>query len=196
MPDPAEQPDGRPLGTEALGRLGCEQLPHGMTIFPLPHFPDERGSLTEICRESWLGEVAPVQWNCVRSKAGVMRGMHVHLRYYEYYAVMAGSLMVGFQDTRHGSPTLGLTGVFTIRAEDNLAVSSAPGILHGLYFPEETVLLAGAGHYFHLDNELGCHWKDPAIQIVWPFSEAVVSARDDAHPPLAKIQPSIPRWTR
>ncbi len=186
--------NGRPLAPEALRRLGCEQLADGMTVFALPHFPDDRGSLTEICRGSWLGEVAPVQWNCVRSKADVMRGMHVHLRYYEYYAVMSGSLMVGFQDTREGSPTLGLTGVFTVRAEDRLAVSAAPGIVHGLYFPDETILLAGAGHYFNLENELGCHWKDPALNIAWPFTEAIVSARDDAHPLLAEIQPSIPRW--
>jgi dTDP-4-dehydrorhamnose 3,5-epimerase len=187
--------NGLSYDAETLGRLGCDRLAHGMAILPLPHFPDDRGSLTELCRNSWIEGKAPVQWNCVRSKAKVMRGLHIHLHYHEYYAVVSGSLMVGFEDIREGSPTYGLTGLFTVRATDNLAVASPPGVLHGLYFPEESILLAGAGRYYNLENELGCHWKDPAVSIPWPFQDAILSERDAAHPRLEKVLPRVPGWS-
>ena len=185
---------GDPVDETTLRRLGCGQLADGMCIFRLPHFPDDRGSLTEVCRNSWVDGRAPVQWNCVRSKAQIMRGLHIHLRYHEYYVVLSGSLTVGFEDVREGSPTQNLVGVFTVKEEDHLAVASPPGVLHGLYFPEETVLLAGAGLYHSLDNELGCHWKDPDVSIPWPFKKAIVSERDDSQPRLKEILSQVPVW--
>ena len=55
-------------------------LPAGVALRPLRMHRDERGVLTEIFRESWAG-LAAVQWNAVRSAAGVLRGVHVHVRH-------------------------------------------------------------------------------------------------------------------
>lgn len=175
-------------------QAGPVTLPAGMRLRDLPRFEDDRGSLTELARASWVEGHAPRQFNAVRSRAGVLRGLHVHLGYHEFYVVLAGRMLVGFQDTRPGSPSEGQVGVFELCAERPQAVCAPPGIVHGLYFAEAGLLLAGASREWDLGNELGCHWRDPAVRIPWPFEDAVVSARDDAQPGLAEVQARIPAW--
>lgn len=171
-------------------------LAHGMGCVDLPTFEDDRGSLQELYRASWLPGVLPVQWNCVRSEAGIMRGMHVHLGYTEYYLPLTGRLVVGWRDVRRGSPSEGRTGLIEVSPEDRRALHSPTGICHGLWFPEPTTLLIGVTAEWDITRELGCHWLDPALGIEWPFApeEARVSPRDDAHPPLASILDEIPPW--
>lgn len=169
-------------------------LAHGMGVVELPTFEDDRGSLQELFRSSWPPGLEPVQWNCVRSLSGIMRGMHVHLGYTEYYVVLAGLLLVGWRDARAGSPSENEVGLFEVRAEDRIAVFAPTGICHGLYFPEPTTLLIGTTAEWDLANEIGCHWQDPELGIPWPFDEARISERDAAQPPLSAILDHIPAW--
>ena len=71
---------------------------------------------------------------------------------------------------------------------------SPTGICHGLYCPEPTLLLVGVTSEWDPANEIGCSWKDPTLEIPWPFTEAVVSERDGALPPLSAILHRVGRF--
>ncbi len=53
-------------------------LPQGVLLHSLKQHEDERGILIEIFRNEWNAGIKPIQWNTVFSKAGVLRGVHVH----------------------------------------------------------------------------------------------------------------------
>ena len=172
-------------------------LPADVIVRALPRLADDRGALAEVFRQCWVqATAAPVQWNVVTSGAGVMRGMHVHLGYFEYYVVLQGRTTIGYRDTRPGSPTEGRTCLVEVAASPTalVAVAAPPGIAHGIYTHEPTTLLTAMTRYWDLAQEIGCHWRDPALRIAWPFTSAITSARDDALPPLAAIQAHVPAY--
>jgi dTDP-4-dehydrorhamnose 3,5-epimerase len=171
-------------------------LPHGVRLRGLVPHDDERGTLTELFRQEWKGGAVPVQWNLVRSEAGVQRGVHVHLGYDEVYLLLDGRLVVGMRDTRRGSPTEGAVATLDLRAEAPCAVMVPTGIAHGLLFPEASRILIGTTRTWDPAQELGCHWLDPALAIPWPTRRARLSARDAAFGPLADVATRIPPWTQ
>src|SRR5205085_576182 len=79
----------------------------GCAVVPAKPNPDARGCLYEIYRAEWPGAFPTVQWNACVSKAGVVRGVHVHVDYEEYYTLLAGRGVLGLHDIRRESPTFG-----------------------------------------------------------------------------------------
>jgi dTDP-4-dehydrorhamnose 3,5-epimerase len=59
----------------------------GVRILPLTAHVDQRGTFTEVFRESWVGHPRFVQWNAVTSRTGTLRGVHVHRRHVDYVIV-------------------------------------------------------------------------------------------------------------
>ena len=57
-----------------------------------------------------------MQWNAVWSEAGVLRGVHVHIRHDDYLTVPVGRASVGLRDLRRGSPTEGLSALVELSA--------------------------------------------------------------------------------
>lgn len=174
-------------------------LPHGVIARSLDVIADERGSLTEVFRQSWVDAPAPpVQWNAVTSASGVMRGMHIHLGYFEYYVVMQGDITVGYRDTRPRSPTEGATALVRAKAAPGrlAAIAAPPGIVHGIYTHAASILFTAMTRYWDTAQETGCHWRDPALGIAWPFDTAVTSGRDGTLPPLAQVQHLVPPFDR
>ena len=148
---------------------------------------DPRGAVTEVFRESWETGIAPVQWNVVRSEAGVLRGVHVHVRHDDYLILLDGRALVGLRDLRPHSPTSGRTCLFEMRGDELAALTIPPGVAHGFYFPEAAVHLYAVSEYWDPADELGCHWADPALEIPWPAEPAILSTRDAAAPPLSVL---------
>ena len=153
-------------------------LPEGVSSFELTRHVHDRGSLTEIYREGWFPFGAAVQWNLVTSPAGVLRGIHVHLRSAEYYALVAGRALVGYRDLRPGSPTLGAAALVEIGGSEPVALVAPCGLAHGVYSTTPITLLVGTTSVRDPAAEAGCHWRDPDLAIPWPFETAIVSAQD------------------
>jgi dTDP-4-dehydrorhamnose 3,5-epimerase len=172
------------------------RLPDGTSVRPLEPHLDDRGSFTELFRAEWPTGVAPIQWNAVRSDAGVFRGVHVHLRHDDYLTVLAGRAAVGLRDLRRGSPSEGLSALVELRGDQPAAIVIPHGVAHGFYFPEPSLHVYAVTEYWDLDDELSCRWDDPALEIAWPVSSAQVSQRDAASPPLQvlldQLEPSQP----
>lgn len=162
-------------------------LPPGVKLRRLTSHDDDRGSFTEIYREQWETGIDALQWNLVRSRAGVLRGVHVHLSHWDYLVMAAGRMRLALCDLRSGSPTFGDSAVVELRSDETDGIAIPPGVAHGFYFPEPATHVYAVSHYWSLDDELGCLWSDPALALDWDIEPLRVSDRDKALPPLSKL---------
>jgi dTDP-4-dehydrorhamnose 3,5-epimerase len=162
-------------------------LPHDVLLTPLDPHRDDRGTFTEIFRETWPTGMHPIQWNVVASEAGVLRGVHVHPRHDDYLTVIRGAVEVGLRDLREDSPTTGAAACVTLIAERPTAISIPHGVAHGFYFSEASTHVYAVSHYWDPADELGCRWDDLALEIPWPQREARTSPRDAALPSLGAL---------
>jgi dTDP-4-dehydrorhamnose 3,5-epimerase len=150
----------------------------GVVVLPLTAHHDARGNLVEIYREHWnLGD-RPVQFNAVTNAAGVLRGVHAHVRHVDYLFVATGSMVLGLHDIRPWSPTAGASWQFKLDATTPRAVVIPPGVAHGFYFPEPSLHLYGVSQYWDAKDELGCAWNCPELGIAWPTDNPTLSERD------------------
>jgi dTDP-4-dehydrorhamnose 3,5-epimerase len=162
-------------------------LPNGLLIRALDPRHDDRGTFTELHRLEWDTRVAPVQWNAVRSAAGVLRGVHVHVRHDDYLTVIAGRAIVGLRDLRPGSATSGLATTVELDGERPQAITIPHGVAHGFDFPVASVHIYAVSEYWDVEDELGCRWDDPALEIPWRPESPRISSRDAALPPLSGL---------
>lgn len=165
-------------------------LPDGVELQGLKPNADSRGVFTELFRDSWGLSVAPVQWNAVRSEANVLRGVHAHWRHADYLTVVVGRAAVGLHDLREGSPTEGLGAVVELDAEAPAGLSIPPGVAHGFYFHEPSLHVYAVSHEWDPEDELGCRWDDPELDVAWPCSAPLLSERDRRLGPLSALRGS------
>ena len=76
-----------------------------------------------------------VQANLSRSRANVLRGLHVHRRQADYWCVLDGAARVGLYDLRGGSPTEGVSSIVDLAADDARCLLIPAGVAHGFYTP-------------------------------------------------------------
>jgi len=170
------------------------ELPDGVTLFKLTMNADSRGIVTEIYRESWFDSPRPLQWNVVSSGANALRGVHVHIDHTDYLLLLQGRALFALRDLRRGSPSEGRVSLVEADGDKLQALVIPPGIAHGFYFHTPSIHLYGVTEYWNPDDELGCHYADPQLQISWPSSHPIISKRDENLPALNAIRDRIPPW--
>jgi dTDP-4-dehydrorhamnose 3,5-epimerase len=169
-------------------------LPAGCSLRPLTTHEDERGSFTELFRREWDTGADPVQWNVVASAAGVLRGVHVHIRHHDYLTVPRGHATVGLRDLRRSSPTSGLSTLIDLRGDELCALTIPRGVAHGFLFHEPSLHVYAVSHYWDPEDELACHWADPELELTWPLAPTLVSPRDEAAEPLSALVDRLEPW--
>jgi dTDP-4-dehydrorhamnose 3,5-epimerase len=169
-------------------------VPIGVEISILQAHKDERGVFTELFRASWIPATEFVQWNAVNSEAGVLRGVHVHLKHHDYLTVLKGRVLFGLKDLRKNSPTEGMIATIEITANHPQTLHIPPGVAHGFYFLEPSTHIYAVSEYWDLADELGCRYDDDALQIKWPNLHPLISERDKCLPSLASILPYMPHY--
>lgn len=165
----------------------------GVRLVRLVRNDDARGTFTEVFCSHWDSGIEPSQWSLVESGAGVLRGMHVHLRHDEYFMVLHGKVTVGLHDLRPDSPTYGHAATYLLTRPDCF-VSFPRGLAHGWLFHEPTMHLQSVSESYvdyHDDDNLGVAWDDPDLGIQWPFSPTTVSPKAAAFPALRSRRASI-----
>lgn len=167
------------------------QVPQGVIIRPLTMYRDQRGSFTEVFRREWEVGTDPVQWNVLRSRAGILRGVHVHLRHTDYILSVQGSAQVGLCDLRPDSATEGLSLVRRLDARRIEAMLIPPGVAHGFYFSEDSLLLHAASHYYDPEDEIVLNWDDPGLDIPWTCRKPHLIPRDEQAPSLEQVLPKL-----
>jgi dTDP-4-dehydrorhamnose 3,5-epimerase len=156
---------------------------------------DSRGCLTELFRREWQLGIDPVQWNFVRSEAGVLRGVHVHARHDDYLVVTTGRATIGIRDLRPGAAE-GRASLVEVSETRMEAIRIPAGVAHGFYFHTPAIHIYSVSHYWDPADELGCHWADPDLGIPWPFKTAVISPRDENLPPYRVLSEQLQAMRR
>jgi dTDP-4-dehydrorhamnose 3,5-epimerase len=164
----------------------------GVHVRRLVRHEDDRGAFTEIYREHWVSVPRPVQWNAVTSRAGTMRGVHVHLRHADYLVLLSGRMWLGLMDLRktcRDEPSR--RAIVEITAYQPMAIAIPEGVAHGFLFAEDSMHVYAVTEYFDHSDELGCRWDDPELALEWPTATVRVSARDAALPALAALRATL-----
>ncbi len=169
-------------------------LPGGTLLRTLDAHADERGVFTELFRVEWDTGVMPIQWNAVRSEAGVLRGVHVHLKHQDYLTVPYGRASVGLRDLRRGSPTEGLSVLVELNGDEPASLVIPCGVAHGFYFHEPSLHVYAVTEYWDPDDELGCHWADPELELPWSDPAPRVSDRDAGSQSLQALLDELEPW--
>lgn len=172
----------------------------GVSIRSIDVQIDVRGSFAEVFSDRWELPIAPRQWSLVRSVAGTLRGMHLHIRHAEYLLPISGRCVVGLHDLRPDSETLGRSMLIEIDGTDPKCLCFPRGVVHGWYFPTDTLHLQAVSEPYSEygdDDNLGCHHADPALGLSWPANPTVVSERALTFPSLAALRAQVNElWTR
>ncbi len=163
----------------------------GVEVRRLTPHADDRGTFTEIFRETWVPAPRFVQWNAVTSRARTLRGVHVHLRHADYLVLISGHFWLGLADLRPGARADGERTIIEIAAAEPMAVAIPPGVAHGFLFSTDSVHVYGVSEYHDGTDELGCRWDDPGLGLEWPIVPSLVSARDRQLPSLRTLRASL-----
>jgi len=168
---------------------GQQQDIRGVAVVPLTSHEDERGSVTEVFRRSWVPSMREaVQGNLSLSRAGVLRGLHFHRKQADYWILVQGQYVVGLYDARSGSPTEGRSVSIRISADqERKAVWIPPGVAHGFCAVTDVILQYLVDEYYDGSDEFGIVWNDPDVGIAWPIADPILSARDRSNPSLADV---------
>ena len=187
-----------------VGR-GTGALPPGVKLAPLSRVRDQRGSLVEIHRHAPDdGQAQPRQWNALVSVPNTLRGMHVHVQHTDWIAVVHGAARVAMVDLRGGRDAARAPAVMIDLVDESHAMLVVPpGVLHGFYTAEHSVLLNGLSHEYDERDDLAVRYDDHALGVEWGAIDPVLSERDRDAGDLASLfaelatrgeqLPSLPR---
>jgi dTDP-4-dehydrorhamnose 3,5-epimerase len=162
----------------------------GVVRYAVEPYSDERGDIVEVFRAPLLPDFQPAQWNVMRSGCNVLRGFRCHVRHTDLLMVATGSAFLGLADLRAGSPSEGISEMIELEPATEV-VLIPPGVGHGLYFPEQTMLVEGVSRTWSIDDEFGCRWDDPDLHLDWSCVDPVISDRDRNAGTLAGLRHEV-----
>jgi dTDP-4-dehydrorhamnose 3,5-epimerase len=131
-----------------------------------------------------------VQANRSDKAAGAVVGLHYHPHQADYWRCPRGTARVILHDLRQGSSTDRATQVLEISDHDCRGVFIPPGVAHGFAALTDVTLTYLVDNYYNPGDELGVAWDDPEIGADWGVADPILSARDQANPRRADIDPS------
>lgn len=166
----------------------------GVLIIEPEVFGDRRGFFKESFhaeRYAKFGIKAQfVQDNYSRSKAGVLRGMHLQQRRPQGKLVSCpnGAIFDVAVDVDPRSPSFGKYVAVELTGSNHKQLWIPPGYAHGFCVLSEMADL----HYkctdiYCPDDQSGFVWNDPDVAIPWPIKDPQLSEKDDTLPTLARL---------
>ena len=119
------------------------------------------------------------------TQRGTLRGMHYQTAPHgesKLVSCIRGRILDVIVDIRPQSPTYKTVYSIELSLERQNALYIPPGIAHGFLTLEDmsVVQYQIAGDYVP-ESASGFRWDDPAFEIDWPFSPAVISPRDQQY---------------
>jgi len=142
-------------------------------------------------RQSWDTGISLIQWNLVKSEAGVLRGVHVHPRHDDYLTIVDGSATIGLRDLRKDSPTEGNVLMIDVSSEVLEPLVIPHGVAHGFLFHEPSIGVYSVSHYWDTADEVACLWSDPDLEMKWPYEPKLISERDSSAQSLTELLDEI-----
>lgn len=132
---------------------------------------------------------------------GTVRGLHFQtppFAQHKLIRVVRGAILDVAVDLRVGSPTFGQHVSAIISAEFWNQILVPVGFAHGLVTLEpRTEVIYKVSSRYSPEHDKGLFWRDPALGIVWPVSEAeAVLSEKDKHQPLLSELPTYFQYDR
>jgi dTDP-4-dehydrorhamnose 3,5-epimerase len=169
-----------------------------LLIVNIDHFEDDRGFFME----SWNKrdfEAVGINANFVQdshsaSRYGVLRGMH----YQDMRAPTAklvrctvGRILDAAVDLRAGSKTFGKSFTIELTQKNKTLLWVPVGFAHGFAtISEYCEVQYKQTDFYNPEAEGGIAWNDPDIQISWPYTDPVLSRRDQSQKSFAEYRNS------
>ena len=151
-------------------------------------FEDNRGYFMETFQENDFKEAGHdltfVQDNQSKSTKGVLRGLHLQLKYPQgkLVRVIKGEVFDVGVDLRGDSPTYGKWYGEILSEENKKQIYIPPKFAHGfLVLSDEAEFLYKCTEFYHGEDESGIKWDDEDIAIDWPLDgidEIILSDKD------------------
>lgn len=151
-------------------------------------FEDNRGYFMETFQENDFREAGHdltfVQDNQSKSTKGVLRGLHLQLKYPQgkLVRVIKGEVFDVGVDLRGDSPTYGKWYGEILSEENKKQIYIPPKFAHGfLVLSDEAEFLYKCTEFYHGEDESGIKWDDEDIAIDWPLDgidEIILSDKD------------------
>ena len=166
----------------------------GVLLIEPDVYGDERGYFLETYNQQSFAEYIPevfIQDNHSLSAQGILRGLHVQNPHQQgkLVRVSRGEVFDVAVDIRTGSPNYGQWYGANLSAENFMQMYVPPGFAHGF------CVLSDAAEFqykctdtYHPEDEMVIAWNDPEINIDWPVSDPVLSARDQQGNSLAELE--------
>ncbi|MFP7707066.1 dTDP-4-dehydrorhamnose 3,5-epimerase family protein [Trueperella sp. LYQ141] len=168
----------------------------GLLVITPKCVTDERGTIRELIRRSWLAENGIVdnfeQANNTLTHQGGLRGLHAEAMT-KLVTVVSGRVFGAYVDIREGSPSFG--AVVTVDITPGVMVLVPQGVCNGF----QAVAPGDTEYLYFFDRE----WKpgmpgsalaplDPELHIAWPIpvdteNRAMISEKDLNAPTLAQL---------
>ena len=156
---------------------------------------DARGSFAEIFREDVLaghGIGGFVQDNVSRSARGVIRGLHFQKEpaaIAKLVRCARGRIYDVAVDVRKSSPTFRKFVTVELDENESRMLYVPLGFAHGFCVLSDIAEIHyKVTGYFSAPHDCGIRWNDPQVDVPWPVSDPILSARDQRAPFLAESQ--------
>lgn len=149
-------------------------------------YGDERGFFLETFQslryEQKAGiDLVFVQDNHSRSSKGVLRGLHFQKTKPQgkLIRVVRGEVYDVAVDIRRESPTFGKWESFILSEENKKQIWVPPGFAHGfVVLSDYADFEYKCTNYYDPNDEGSILWSDPDLDISWPISNPILSAKD------------------
>jgi dTDP-4-dehydrorhamnose 3,5-epimerase len=161
----------------------------GVYTIPLRVFGDDRGFFFETFRRTWIPEAREmIQGNCSFSTAGVLRGLHYHMKQVDLWNVPVGQVRAVLYDFRSGSRTKGMAEIVEMGEANRVALYIPKGVAHGFLALRDSFMTYLVDELYDNSDELGILWNDPALKVDWAAATPPsLSDRDLTNPKIADI---------
>lgn len=159
-------------------------------------FEDERGFFFEnynqrIFKENGI-DIEWVQDNHSRSIGKIIRGMHFQLPPYtqdKLVRVVKGKVLDVIVDIRRNSPTYKKWIAVELSEENKHMFFVPKGFAHGFATLTEVVDFEyKVSNFYNKESDRGIAWNDPELRIEWPYTDAILSAKDQIQPSLKEVE--------
>jgi len=166
----------------------------GLTLIKPRIFGDDRGFFLELYKysdffNSGIGAHL-VQDNYSKSTEGTLRGLHYQKNpkaQGKLVSCVKGRIYDVAVDIRKGSPYYGKWSGVELTEENKYLLFVPPGFAHGFQVVSETAeVMYKCTEEYSPENDRGILWNDPDINVAWPLTNPLLSAKDKIHPLLSK----------
>ncbi len=168
-------------------------LPGAFVIEP-ERRADERGFFARTwCRREFADHGIVCDWvQCNVSfnrRKGTLRGLHYQAAPWAEAKLVrctAGAIYDVLVDLRRASPCFGKWTAVELTAAKGRMLYVPPGFAHGFQtLADNAEVFYQMSEYYRPEAARGCRWDDPALGIVWPDGDRVLSPRDQQFPDFA-----------